>query len=919
MQPRNRFARVIILLLAGVAVAGGVLIVVSPVSSTEQPPDPTIESRWAQAPGDWVLSTDRIDRQDSYHAFVGNGYLGQRVPPAGTGYAAPGGKTGWPLYTPRYDGSFVAGLYGHNTQVAADRHVMAAIPTWTTLNVSTGDARAETYSSSTAHTQISRYRQSVDLRHAVVRTSLTWTASDRRTTDLVYEVIADRNSPHAGVVRLRMTPHWSGDATVTDIIDGRGARRISTTGGGQVSGGHRAAADRHVVDSTMQVSFRTDGTKIDGTVASTLRSGPGVRARQDRPAAAPKGLTTRQAVTFGVQRDQVYEFTKYVGVDTALTSAAPRHDAITASLRAAERGWRRIAAAHRASWEKLWRSDIELTGQPELQRWVRSAQYGLLSSVRVGSSDGLAPTGLTSDNYAGLVFWDAEIWMYPSLLATRPDLAKSVVEYRFRTREGASANARRLGYRGLFYPWNGAAKGDLWSECHSWNPPPHCLTQIHLQSDIALAVWQYYLATGDKAWLRGRGWPMLKGIAEFWAARAVRNADGSYSIKNVAGPDEYSNGVDDAVFTNAGAATALRHATRAAAIVGGSAPASWNAIAGALRIPYDEEQKVFRQYDGYGGSLIKQADTVLLMYPLEWPMTKAAATNTLDYYAARTDPDGPAMTDSVHAVDAAAIGAPGCVTQTYLRRSIEPFVRGPFAQFSEARGDKAGAEDPLAGSPAQDFLTGKGGFLQVFTHGLTGMRMREHTVRLDPMLPPMLADGVRLRGLHWQGRTFDIAIGADQTTVRLTSGAPFVVETPQGEQVVSKAAPALLKTRRPDLAPTDNLARCRAASASSAEPGMIADAALDGNTATAWIPAKPDGSLTADLGQVQRIARITVAWTRTRPASHRVEISMDGRRWKAADDLQAPGGQARARYVRVTVRAADVGRLPGIAELAVTG
>ena len=140
--------------------------------------------------------------------------------------------------------------------------------------------------------------------------------------------------------------------------------------------------------------------------------------------------------------------------------------------------------------------------------------------------------------------------------------------------QGLAYHARRLGYPGLFYPWESGSTGDLATECQSWQPP-HCLTQIHLQSDIALAVWQYYQATGDTAWLRERGWPLLRGIAEFWAGRVTRNADGSYSIRNAAGPDEYSNGVTDGVFTNAGAATALRDAARAARILGRPAPASW--------------------------------------------------------------------------------------------------------------------------------------------------------------------------------------------------------------------------------------------------------------------------------------------------------------------------------------------------------
>jgi hypothetical protein len=58
----------------------------------------------------WTLSATTFANTYTRHAYVGNGYLSQRVPPAGMGYMATGEKTGWPLYTPRYDGAFVAGL-----------------------------------------------------------------------------------------------------------------------------------------------------------------------------------------------------------------------------------------------------------------------------------------------------------------------------------------------------------------------------------------------------------------------------------------------------------------------------------------------------------------------------------------------------------------------------------------------------------------------------------------------------------------------------------------------------------------------------------------------------------------------------------------------------------------------------------------
>jgi F5/8 type C domain/Glycosyl hydrolase family 65 central catalytic domain/Glycosyl hydrolase family 65, C-terminal domain len=394
------------------------------------------------------------------------------------------------------------------------------------------------------------------------------------------------------------------------------------------------------------------------------------------------------------------------------------------------------------------------------------------------------------------------------------------------------------------------------------------------------------------------------------------NADGSYSIHNVAGPDEYSNGIDDGAFTNADAAIALRNATRAAAILGEQAPAQWTTIADHLRMPFDEQNQVFLQYDGYQGTQIKQADTVLLIYPLEWPMTTQVAANTLDYYAPRTDPDGPAMTDAIHAVDAAQIGEPGCATHTYLMRAIRPFVRDPFAQFTEARGDKAGAQDPLAGSPAYNFLTGSGGFSQVFTFGLTGLRWRADRLHLDPMLPPQLAAGVTLKGLHWRSRTFDIEIGATATTVKLRSGSAFTLESPDGTRTVSSSA--TIPTRRPDLTPTDDLARCRPTAASSEEPGMYAEAAVDGSAATFWAPTASSADLTVDLGTVTRVSSVVIEWSDTPPASSRILTSADGTTWTEAhvDSTGRLNDPIDARYVRTEVTSAGTTH-PGIRELAV--
>ncbi|NED24294.1 haloacid dehalogenase, partial [Streptomyces anulatus] len=205
------------------------------------------------APGtSWAPTSTRFGEAAGYDPYIGNGYLGHRVPPAGAGYAATGEKTGWPLYTPRYDGAFVSGLYARDKAVSEGREVIAALPSWTNIDVAVGE---ETLGPDTPADRISHYRQTVFLSCGLVRTSLRWTTSDGRATDLVYDVLADRSDVHTGAVRLRMTPRWSGAATVTGRLDDRGARRVTLREDG---------------------TFRTLGTGIEGAVAQAMRRGSGV-------------------------------------------------------------------------------------------------------------------------------------------------------------------------------------------------------------------------------------------------------------------------------------------------------------------------------------------------------------------------------------------------------------------------------------------------------------------------------------------------------------------------------------------------------------------------------------------------------------------------------------------------------------------
>ena len=74
-----------------------------------------------------------------------------------------------------------------------------------------------------------------------------------------------------GLVRLEVTPQWSGTATVTDAIDGSPATLSTQQGKGWTPADHGD-----------WVSVRADGTGIDAAVASQLGLSAGCAADGDR-------------------------------------------------------------------------------------------------------------------------------------------------------------------------------------------------------------------------------------------------------------------------------------------------------------------------------------------------------------------------------------------------------------------------------------------------------------------------------------------------------------------------------------------------------------------------------------------------------------------------------------------------------------
>ena len=206
--------------------------------------------------------------------------------------------------------------------------------------------------------------------------------------------------------------------------------------------------------------------------------------------------------------------------------------------------------------------------------------FYLLASARADVDESISPVGLSAGGYNNHVFWDAETWMYPALLAQHPEEASTVVDYRYDTRAGAARNARRTGYGGLRFAWESALTGD--EVTPAWAETGHL--EQHITADVALAQWQHYLATGDREWLRERGWPVIRGAADFWASRAQPGPDGRLHITQTEGPDEQNWPVDDSAYVNATAVSTLRIAARAAELAGQPPSPRWAEVAANLMV-----------------------------------------------------------------------------------------------------------------------------------------------------------------------------------------------------------------------------------------------------------------------------------------------------------------------------------------------
>ncbi len=416
---------------------------------------------------------------------------------------------------------------------------------------------------------------------------------------------------------------------------------------------------------------------------------------------------------------ETYRFAVVASTCSSTHYEDPHNEAERLTIFAKLEGTERLVKRHQEAWNKLWEGDIVVEGSTDITRDIRFALYHLYSFTRKGTGYSLSPMGLSGLGYNGHVFWDTELWMYPPILMLQPDIAKSILEYRYNRLDAAKQNAFSHGYEGAMYPWESADDG-------SEDTPVWALTgpfQHHITGCVSWAHWKYYQMTKDKRWLKEKGWPVIKAAAQFWASRVERNGSNQYDINNVIGANEWEENIDNNAFTNAMAIISLKNAEKAALELNITPDSDWNHVADNIPILTFDDGTT-KENRTYEGDMIKQADVNLLAYPLEYYKNETQIKKDLNYYSPRMSPEGPAMGVAILCILENQLGNVD-EAEKIFSTSYKPNEVPPFGVISET----AGGTNPY-------FATGAGGMLQAVISGFGGIRINDDGVyQIETQIP----------------------------------------------------------------------------------------------------------------------------------------------------------------------------------------
>ncbi|MCX7756076.1 MAG: glycoside hydrolase family 65 protein [Anaerolineales bacterium] len=696
----------------------------------------------------WTINELSFDPSKQRHKetifTIGNGYLSTRG-------AFEEGLPGESRAT------FVHGVFDAAPIVFTE---LANAPDWLALQVVVDGEKF-----SLSQGEILAYQRTLDLRTGVLTRHVRWKSPAGKVAEMRFERFASLEDEHLLCLRYQVTPEFEGEiefrAALNAHVDNEGLRHWNLSRQGRKNG-HTA---------WLEVVTRQSGIGL--ALAMRLLSTESAAFEYWDAEGQPVLCQSIHA-----RPGQAITLTKFVGIATSRDSDHPLVLALEHAARPVS--WEAALAAQKQAWEQEWeRCEVDIEGDEEAQLAVRFSIFQLLiAAPRRDNRVNIGAKTLSGFGYRGHAFWDTEIFMLPLFTFTSPHIARNLLEYRYHTLPAAREKARAAGYEGAWFAWESADTGE--EVTPTWVPDFHDKKKlarvwtgdlaIHISADVAYGAWQYWRAAGDDAWYARYGAELVLDTAKFFAARAEWLEErGGYGYRDVIGPDEYHDHVNNNAYTNILAKWNLETALetlewlkhhdppRAAALQSAldltpERLAHWRNVAERMILNVGPDGLI-EQFDGFFAlhdvnlddyeprtksmheifgieaanhyQVLKQPDVLMALYLLPERFTPEQVRVNYNYYTPRTDHTyGSSLGPSMQAIVACQMGE--------VEAAYEHFLRAARADLRDVRGNAGdGIHAASAGGIWQAVVFGFGG-LRIYPDGRweTQPRLPRHWKRL---------------------------------------------------------------------------------------------------------------------------------------------------------------------------------------------
>ncbi|MCI0398045.1 MAG: glycoside hydrolase family 65 protein [Chloroflexi bacterium] len=613
------------------------------------------------------------------------------------------------------------------------------------------------------------FQRQMDLRHGILRREVRWESPSGAIVDLTFERFASYDQPHLGALRLLVTAvNQPCQVAIQASIDGHVANgdllHWRHLGEGQAGG-------------CLWLHSRTRHSGVELATAASLATSSDTPVLRHYCPGQPTFYVSQE-----LEPGQTAQVEKLVSYAASLDRVI-KNDRVENAANVVERAWQQLAghhfdeikAGHLAAWEAAWREiDVVIEGDDEAQLAIRFNLFQLqVAAPRHDDRVSIGAKTLSGLGYRGHVFWDTEIFILPFFTYTQPHVARNLLIYRYHTLPGARRKAAGNGFRGAQYAWESAATGDevtpTWVPDFTGKGLVRIWTgdiELHISADVAYAVYQYWQVTCDDAFMCDYGAEIILDTARFWGDRVELeegNGRRRYAIRDVIGPDEYHDHVDNNAYTNRMAQWHLQTALEIFEWLQRTYPeqaaalqqrltltedlfAHWRDVIDHLILNHDPETGLIIQFDNFfnlkpvdwpafagrtksmqvllgieganQSQVIKQADVVMLLCLLRGQYDAKTWQRNWHTYMPLTDHSyGSSLGPSFHAWAACEMGRPD--------EAYDHFMLAARADLRDVRGN---AGDGIHAASA-------GGLWQAAVFGFAGLQLMADGYRLNPRLP----------------------------------------------------------------------------------------------------------------------------------------------------------------------------------------